>query len=55
MRAVLDERPAPPSAVADVPEALDDVVLTALAKEKGDRYDDIVYLRDDLQRLYENW
>jgi len=55
MRAILDDRPTPPSAVADVPEALDDVLLTALAKEKDARYDDIVYLRDDLQSLYENW
>ncbi|WP_251331258.1 serine/threonine-protein kinase [Haloplanus pelagicus] len=53
MRAILDDRPAPPSAVADVPEALDDVLLTALATEKEDRYDDIVYLRDDLQELYD--
>jgi serine/threonine protein kinase len=55
MRAVLDDRPTPPSAVADVPAALDDVLLTALAKDKADRYDDIVYLRDDLQDLYDRW
>ncbi|GAB3321116.1 serine/threonine-protein kinase [Haloplanus salinarum] len=53
MRAVLDETPTPPSEVADVPSALDDVLLTALAKDKADRYDDIVYLRDDLQALFE--
>ncbi|WP_251342306.1 serine/threonine-protein kinase [Haloplanus halophilus] len=53
MRAVLDDSPPPPSAVADVPEALDDVVMTALAKDRDDRYDDIVYLRDDLQDLYD--
>ncbi|WP_199243670.1 outer membrane protein assembly factor BamB family protein [Haloplanus rallus] len=53
VRAVLDDRPRPPSEVADVPAALDDVVLTALAKEKADRYDDIVYLRDALADLYD--
>jgi serine/threonine protein kinase len=55
MRAVLDDRPTPPSVVADVPAALDDVLLTALAKDKADRYDDIVYLRDDLRDLYDRW
>jgi hypothetical protein len=33
---------------------LDEILLTALAKEKADRYDDIVYLRDDLQELFDN-
>lgn len=52
---IKSDRPAPPSEIADVPEALDDVVLTALAKEKDDRYDDIVYLRDDLRDLFGEW
>jgi serine/threonine protein kinase len=46
-------RPTPPSEIADVPDALDEVLLTALAKRKGDRYDDIVYFRDDLEELLE--
>jgi serine/threonine protein kinase len=53
MRDVLDERPVPPSEVADVPPALDDVLLTALATEKADRTDSVVYVRDALQELYE--
>jgi serine/threonine protein kinase len=53
MRAVLDEQPAPPSEVADLPPALDDVLLTALATRKADRYDSVVYVRDALQELYE--
>jgi hypothetical protein len=46
MRAVLDERPTPPSELAAVPPGVDDVLLTALATEKADRYDSVVYLRD---------
>lgn len=42
------ERPAPREA-ADVPEALDEVLLTALATERGDRYEHVLYLRDRLQ------
>ena len=45
--------PTPPSEVADVPDELDTILLTALAKSKADRYDDIVYLRDDLQSVFE--
>jgi len=36
---------------ADMPEGLNDVLLIALAKETGDRYDSVIYLRDDLQAL----
>jgi hypothetical protein len=53
MRAVVDDRPVPPSQVADVPAALDDVVLTALATERADRYEDSIYLRDELRDLSE--
>jgi predicted transcriptional regulator/RIO-like serine/threonine protein kinase len=51
MRKVLTEEPTPPSEVADVPEGLDEVLLTALAKEKADRYESVLYLRDDLRDL----
>jgi hypothetical protein len=37
--------------VADPPEALDEVLLTALATERGDRYEHVLYLRDKLQAL----
>jgi len=53
MRAVMDDEPTPPSEVADVPQELDEILLTALAKQKEDRFDDIVYLRDALQELYD--
>jgi serine/threonine protein kinase len=54
MHRVLNEEPTPPSEVADVPEALDDVLLTALAKEKDDRYESVLYFRDALDRLRED-
>jgi serine/threonine protein kinase/NACalpha-BTF3-like transcription factor len=53
MRKVLTEDPTPPSEVADVPPVLDDILLTALAKEKANRYESVLYLRDDLQALYQ--
>ena len=49
------DRPTPPSAIAAVPDTLDEILLTALAKEKADRYDDIIYLRDALQELFDDW
>jgi outer membrane protein assembly factor BamB len=54
MRAALTEEPTPPSEITDVPEALDDLLLTALARERDDRYDDVVYLRDGLVQLFDD-
>jgi DNA helicase-4 len=53
--AKLSEVPTPPSAVADVPEALDDALLPALEPETSARYEDIVYLRDSLDALFEQY
>jgi hypothetical protein len=53
-QAILHTDPAPPSEVASVPRRLDDVLLTALAKRKADRYESILYLRDELRALAEN-
>lgn len=53
MRSVLDDQPQPPSDVADVPPALDDILLTALEKSKADRFDSLIYLRDAFQELYD--
>jgi outer membrane protein assembly factor BamB/serine/threonine protein kinase len=54
MNRVLTEEPAPPSEVAAVPRELDDVLMTALAKEKSERYESVLYLRDGLQELRES-
>jgi tRNA A-37 threonylcarbamoyl transferase component Bud32 len=52
MRATLHDRPTPPSDVADVPPALDDVLLTALATDRDDRYESVLLFRNALQELY---
>jgi len=52
---IKNTRPTPPSEVANVPPALDDVLLTALAKEKADRYEDIILLRNALQDVSDEW
>jgi halocyanin-like protein len=54
MQSTLTESPAPPSAVADVPSSVDDVILPALEKQKADRYDSVIYLRDELSNLFES-
>jgi len=53
MRAVMDEEPTPPSEIADVPPELDEILLTALATDKDDRYEHVLYLRDALQDVFE--
>jgi len=51
MHQVKHEEPTPPSNVADVPPALDDIIQTAMATEKDDRYEDVLLLRNTLQSL----
>ena len=49
----LDEPPTPPTEVdPSLPAAADDVVLAALAKEKGDRYESMLDLRRALESLF---
>ncbi|PSQ15476.1 hypothetical protein BRD00_14390 [Halobacteriales archaeon QS_8_69_26] len=45
--------PPPTERAPGLPAKLDEVLLRALAREKEDRYENIVYLRDELQELYE--
>ncbi len=49
------EEPTPPSDRADLPPELDDILLTALATDKDDRYEHVLYLRDELQALWEEY
>lgn len=51
MYTALNEDPRPPSEIANVPPELDELLLTALAKEKEDRYESVLYMRDGLQQL----
>jgi outer membrane protein assembly factor BamB len=53
MNRVLTDEPALPSEITDVPAELDEVLTTALATERLDRYESVLYLRDDLQELFE--
>jgi soluble cytochrome b562 len=55
MRQVLEDTPEPPSRVASLPPQIDEIVLTALKTERSDRYDDILYLRDDLRAAYDEY
>lgn len=43
----------PPSEVTDVPPSIDPILLQALATEQGNRYEDVLYLRDALTELTE--
>jgi outer membrane protein assembly factor BamB/serine/threonine protein kinase len=52
MYGVLNEQPTPPSELADVPESLDEILQRALATEKADRYESVLYLRDELEALF---
>ena len=51
MQSVLHEQPTPPSEIADLPPALDEILLTALAKQKAERYEAVIYLRDAFATL----
>ena len=51
MNQVLNEQPTPPSDLADVPPELDEILLTAMAVQKDDRFESVIYLRDELRGL----
>jgi serine/threonine protein kinase len=54
MQSVLNDEPVPPSERVDgLPEGTDEVVLKALEKRKGDRYESILDLRRELEELVE--
>lgn len=55
MHQIQNEEPTPPSEVAPVPEKLDDILLQALATEREDRYEAVIYFRDDLQELLKSF
>ena len=43
-----------PRAVTDVPDEIADVVTTAMAPNRNDRYEHVVYLRDRLREAYQS-
>jgi molecular chaperone DnaK len=54
MRKIENEEPTPPSDVADLPADIDEIILTAMAKDKSERYEDALLLRNALQDLFES-
>lgn len=54
MNKIQSATPTPPSDRVDLPEEIDEIILTALATERADRYDDVLYIRDALQDLWNN-
>jgi serine/threonine protein kinase len=52
INAILEANPVPPSERnPNLPSAVDDVILQAMACEKADRYEHILYFRDELSEL----
>ncbi len=50
--AILSDDPAPPTEHnPELPPEVDDIILTAMAKEKGDRYESVLYVRDALRDI----
>lgn len=50
---ILDEDPPLPSELnPELPSELNEVLLTAIAQEKSDRYETALHFRDDLRRVY---
>ena len=48
--------PTPPSERRpELPEAIDDPLLTALSREKNDRYDHMLYFKDKLHNVFRMW
>jgi serine/threonine protein kinase len=53
MYKTLEQSVTPPTELdPTLPTGIDDVLMTALAKEKADRYDTVVYLRDALEEEF---
>ena len=51
MEQIKNEDPDLPSNIADVPKELDEILLTAMSKDPDDRYESVLYLRDNLQKI----
>jgi HEAT repeat protein/tRNA A-37 threonylcarbamoyl transferase component Bud32 len=52
MNRIQNEEPKPPSEVSDVPNGLDRVLLKALSKNKQDRQESVLYLRDGIREAF---
>ena len=54
MHRVLNEGPTPPSDHVQLPTAVDELVLQAMATDREERYDSVLYLRDDIEAALES-
>jgi molecular chaperone DnaK len=54
MHDILHEDPAPPGEHVQLPPAVDEMILRALATERTERYDSVLYLRDDIQEIVQS-
>lgn len=50
----VDTSPPDPRTVADVPDEIADGVMTAMAPNRNDRYDHVIYFRDRLREAYQS-
>ncbi|QSG13424.1 WD40/PQQ-like beta propeller repeat containing protein (plasmid) [Halapricum desulfuricans] len=56
MQGILQEEPDPPStANSSISAAADEIILKALAKKKGDRYESVLLFKKELDRLFEEY
>jgi serine/threonine protein kinase len=55
IEAIRSEQPKPPSEIAKGAAPVDDILLQALAKEKPDRYDNIESLRNDIEKVFNDY
>jgi len=52
MQSILTEDPKPPSSFTDIHSSVDNLILKALKRNKKDRYDSVVYIRDNLKEIW---
>jgi hypothetical protein len=52
--ALYGDLPPNPSTIANIPKRLDDVIMTALRKEKSDRYTDVARFAEALREAAQN-
>ena len=52
MQSILTEDPKPPSSFAEINSSVDNFILKALERDKKDRYDSVVYIRDKLEEIW---
>lgn len=52
---IKNDTPTPPSNYTQVPDSVDEIILTALEKEREKRYEDVLFLREELLETFEQF